>query len=155
MVSRDVLLLQETKISEYILLSTISKKWKSKIGMVMGSRGTAGGIATLWTKNVFTMEQSHITQHWLFSKLRHNSSQKSFCLFNLYVSVNSLEKRECWSTLDVYLAANSFSNIIVAGDLNIILNDEEKNGGFYGRDPMPRVVDNLILTWELIDFKPK
>ena len=75
MVSPDVLLLQETKIGDDILLSTISKKWKSKIGMVMGSRGTVGGIATLWTENVFTLEPSHITQHWLFSKLRHNPSQ--------------------------------------------------------------------------------
>ena len=57
--------------------------------------------------------------------------------------------------LDAFLAPHSFSNIIVAGDLNIILNDKEKYGGVYGRDPMLRVVDNLILTWELIDFKPK
>ena len=123
--------------------------------MAVGARGTAGGIATVWTENVFTLEQSHITQHWLFSKLRHKSSKKSFCLFNLYVPVNSLEKRECWSTLDAFLPANYFSNIIMAGDLNINLNDKEKSGGVYGRDTMLRVVDNLILTWELIDFKPK
>ena len=75
MVSPDVLLLQETKIDEDILLSISSKKLKLKIGMVVGAKGTVGGVATLWTKNVFTLEQSHITQHWLFSKLRHNPSQ--------------------------------------------------------------------------------
>ena len=56
MVSPDVLLLQETKNDEDILLSTISKKWKSKIGMAVGARGTAGGIATVWIENVFTLE---------------------------------------------------------------------------------------------------
>ena len=57
--------------------------------------------------------------------------------------------------MSAFLTANSFSNIIVAGDLNIILDPKEKRGGIRGRDPMITSVENLILTWELIDFKPK
>ena len=54
-----------------------------------------------------------------------------------------------------FLADKYFSNIIVVGDLNIIMNAKEKSGGVYGTDPMLKLVDNLISTWELIDFKPK
>ena len=74
MASPDVLLLQETKIDDDSLQSISSKKWKTKVGKVMSFRGTAGGIATLWTENAFTLEQSHTTQHWIFSELWHTQS---------------------------------------------------------------------------------
>ena len=35
------------------------------------------------------------------------------------------------------------------------MNAKEKAGGVYGRDPMLKWVDNFILSWELIYFKPK
>ena len=54
-----------------------------------------------------------------------------------------------------FLSVNLFSNIIMAGDLNIILDAKEKKGGISGRDPMINAAENLILLWELIDFKPK
>ena len=49
MASPDVLLLQEIKIDDDILLSISSKKWKMNVGKDVSARGTAGGIATLWT----------------------------------------------------------------------------------------------------------
>ena len=57
--------------------------------------------------------------------------------------------------MSAFLSANSFSNIIVVGDLNIILVAKEKRGCVSGRDPMIISVENLILSWESIDFKPK
>ena len=41
------------------------------------------------------------------------------------------------------------SNIIVASDLNIMLDPKDKNGGVCGRDPMLKTMENFI------DFKPK
>ena len=43
----------------------------------------------------------------------------------------------------------------MAGDLNLTLDVKEKKGGLCGRDPMLNIVENFILSWELIDFKPK
>ena len=57
--SPNVLMLQETKIDEESLLSISSKRWKLDVGKVVSSRGTAGGIATLWIGNDFIMENSH------------------------------------------------------------------------------------------------
>ena len=53
MASPDFLLLQETKIDEDSLLSIRNKKWKMNVGKVVSTRGTTGGIATLWTENLF------------------------------------------------------------------------------------------------------
>ena len=69
--------------------------------------------------------------------------------------VNIQEKRACWNSLAEFLDSNSFSNVIIVGDLNIILNEKEKSGGIYGKDPLLNLVDKFILSWELIDFKPK
>ena len=69
--------------------------------------------------------------------------------------VNFQEKRDCWKSQVVFLDDNSFSNIIVASDLNITMDAKEKKGGVRGRDPMLNTVENIIISWELIDFKPK
>ena len=69
MASMDVLLLQETKIDEDCLLSFSNKNWTKNVGKDVSARGSAGGIATLWTENLFSLVNSHVTQHWIFSEL--------------------------------------------------------------------------------------
>lgn len=34
------------------------------------------------------------------------------------------------------------------------MDHKEKRGGFYTRDPLLILVENLILQWDLVDFKP-
>ena len=92
MASPNVLMLQETKIDEESLLSISSKSWKLNVGKVVSSRGTPGGIVTLWTGNDFILENSHKSQHWIFTQLCHIPSKKVICLFNLYVPINLQEK---------------------------------------------------------------
>ena len=106
-------------------------------------------------ENSFSLDHSFTMHHWIFTKLCHIPSKQSICLFNLYVLVNIQEKRAYWNLLAECHDSNSFSNIIVAGDLNLILNEKEKSSGIYGKDPMLKLVDKFILSWELIDFKPK
>ena len=95
MASPNVLMLQETKIDEESLLSISSKSWKLNVGKAVSSRGTIGGIATLWNGSDFILENSLKLQHWIFTQLCHIPSKTVFCLFNLYVPVNLQEKREC------------------------------------------------------------
>ena len=61
MASPDVLLLQETKIEEDCLLSLSKKIWKMNVGIVVSAIGSAGGIATLWPKNLFSLVKTHAT----------------------------------------------------------------------------------------------
>ena len=53
------------------------------------------------------------------------------------------------------MAIHSPINIIVAGDLNIILDPKEKRGGVRGKYPLQELVESLIHARDLLDFKPK
>ena len=89
--SLDILLLQETKIDEDNLLSISNKKWNLNVGKAVTARGTAGGIATLWTEKYFSLEHSHSTWHWMLTELHHSQSMNLTSLFNIYVLVNFQE----------------------------------------------------------------
>jgi len=46
-------------------------------------------------------------------------------------------------------------NIVIAGDLNIVLDPKEKRGGNNSRDPLLPLVEDIIQQWHLLDLKPK
>ena len=94
-------------------------------------------------------------QHWIYTKLQHSSSKISIAIFNLYVPVNFIEKKDCWNSLSNFIEINTPKNIIVVGDLNIMLDPNEKKGGVRGKDPLQETVDSLIRARDLLDFKPK
>ena len=122
----DILLLQETKIQEASLLSLSKKNWKNDAGMVVSACGSSGGLATLWIEELFSLEKSFKTQHWIFIELHHSQSKISFNIFNLYVPVNLQQKTKCLNSLANFLVANALSNLIVAGNLNITMDSKEK-----------------------------
>jgi ribonuclease HI/exonuclease III len=150
----DILMLQETKIEDRILLDISKSKWKKKAGIAVSSRGSSGGLATLWTEDTFSLNKTHETQHWIFTELTHFASKLTISLFNLYVPVIYSEKRECWASLSAFLEQHNPSNIILAGDLNIVLKPKEKRGGSISRDPMLTFVEELQHHWDLLDFSP-
>jgi len=139
----DILLLQETKIEDRKLLDISKSKWKKSAGKAVSSRGSSGGLATLWTEDAFLLNKAHETQHWIFTELTHHASKLTISLFNLYVPVIYTEKRECWASLSAFLEQHTPSNIIIAGDLNIVLKPKEKRGGTNSRDPMLTFVEEL------------
>ena len=61
--SPNVLLLQETKIEEDTLLSLSKNNWKNNVGKVVSARGSSGGLATVWTEELLSLENSFETQH--------------------------------------------------------------------------------------------
>ena len=63
---------------------------------------------------------------------------------------NIFQVRSTW-LFSIY----SPSNIIVAGDLNVILEPKEKKGGVRGKDPLQDSVESLIQANDILDFKPK
>eukprot|EP00253_Pinus_taeda_P008034 PITA_08034 len=137
----DILMLQETKKEGKALLDINKKKWKKSTGIAVSSRGSSGGLATLWIEDHFQLNKSHETQRWIYAELTHSTSKLTISLFNIYVPILYSEKRDCWNSLFDFLEQHSPSNIILDGDLNIILKSKEKRGGTSSRDPMlPLVV---------------
>ena len=57
-------------------------------------------------------------------------------LFHPYVLVNLIEKKYCYNSLSHFIEIHTPINIIVAGDLNIILDPNEKKEGVRGKDPL-------------------
>ena len=125
------------------------------VGIVVSSRGSFGGVETLWYEENFLLRNSFVIHHWSYTELQQISSKIHLALFNLYVHVSFIEKRECWNTLSNFLEISSPSNVIVAGDLNIILDPKEKKGRVLGKDPFQAFVESLIQAYDLLDFKPK
>ena len=95
----NILMLQETKIQGETLLDISKKKWQKNASKAISSRGSSGGIATLWKEDQFQLVDSFETQHWIFTKLRHRAIKLSLTLFNIYVPVTYAEKKECWQTI--------------------------------------------------------
>lgn len=150
----EILMLQETKLEGQALLEISKSKWNKKAGKAVSARGTSGGLATLWSEELFHLNNFQATQHWIFTELKHKASKLTISLFNLYVPVSYSEKRECWNSLTAFLEVSSPTNIIIAGDLNIIMNAKEKRGGIDTRDPLLPMVEEITQTWDLLDFKP-
>ena len=80
------------KLVEETLLSLSELKWKKKAGIAVTARSSSGGFATLWVEDIFSLENSFKTQHWIFTEIRHLASKTSLSIFNLYVPVNFQEK---------------------------------------------------------------
>ena len=118
----NILLLQETKIEGDALLEINKNKWQKNAGKAISARGYSGGIATPWKEDQFKLVSSSNTQHWSFTKLKHIESKLIFALFNVYVPVLYSEKKECWKTLNEFLELHSPNNIIIGGDLNLVMN---------------------------------
>eukprot|EP00253_Pinus_taeda_P022753 PITA_22753 len=120
----EILMLQETKIEGEALLELSRINWKTKVGMVVSARGTSGGLSTVWMEELFQVENSFETQDWIYTELQHK--------------------------------ANSYSpmNIVIAGDLNIVLDPKEKRGGNNSRDPLLPLVEDIIQQLDLLHLKP-
>ena len=74
-------------------------------------------------------------------------------IFNIYAP-NSYAEKKIYQNLLREERSNLQGNVILAGDLNVILSQDEKRGGSLVRDSMREIVDETILEWDLMDVKP-
>ena len=97
---------------------------------------------TLWYEEYILLKASYASQHWIFTHLQHIHRNTSLALFNRYVPINLIEKKDCWTSLSQFIENHSPINIIVVGDLNIILDPMEKKGGVRGKDYFHEFFEN-------------
>ena len=77
-------------------------------------------------------------------KMQHLVTKETFFLFNVYVSVSAGEKKSCWDSLRNQANLGILENIIIAGDLNLMLHSTEKCGGSIVRDPAREWAEDLL-----------
>ena len=109
--------------------------WKKGAGRVSSARRASGGLATFWNSSMLDLIEEHSTIHWLFAKLLHHESGHQVSLFNIYAPTLLQEKKDCWESLNNFLATNHHENLVLSGDLNVTLALFEKKGGTPIRDP--------------------
>jgi exonuclease III len=122
----SIILLQETKMEESIVLETTKKIFKSCVGITVSSQGASGGIATLWDDQIWNLEVTLSTQHWLLTVLKNRDSRNNITIINVYVPNSYLDKNSCWRSLSMLKNSMDISSCIIGGDFNTHLNSWEK-----------------------------
>ena len=112
--------------------------WKYKKKAAVSSRGASGGIGTMWNDKEFDVVDIKYSTHWILTQLRQKASNSLVSIFNVYAPNSIAEKNICWSLLREE-KSNLQGNIIIVGDLNVILCQEEKRGGSLVRDPIEKL----------------
>jgi len=91
----DVLLIQKTKLEEQHFFQVRKNLWNSSEGIAISSQGASGRLGTLWNPNKLDLIQTYASSHWILTILCHKDSGLQVSLFNIYVLVLQVEKREC------------------------------------------------------------
>eukprot|EP00253_Pinus_taeda_P036435 PITA_36435 len=87
--------------------------------------------------------------------LENNFDNQSSVVYNVYAPNHYREKESCSDDLKEIIDIETISNIIVAGNLNLILHANEKRGGFFSPDPSRGHLEAIIRDHELVDVVPK
>ena len=127
----------------------MEKKGKAAIS----SRGASGGIGTLWDDKKFEAIDIKYSSNWILTLLRQKDTNTLVRIFNIYAPNSFADKKTCWNLLWEE-RSNQHGNVILGGDFNVTLSQDEKKGGSKVRDPFKEIVDDLILEWDLMDIKP-
>lgn len=125
----DILLVQETKLEDIVFLQASKKLWFKSEAREISTRGTSGGIGTLWNASKFAVIFEAINTHQLLLKMQNLDTNGIFCLFNVYSPVNVREKKDCWDSIRHQVDLINLENIIIVGDLNLTLHSSKKRGG--------------------------
>ena len=82
--------------------------------------------------------------HWILSILHHKESGVQVSILNIYVPALLSGKKDCWISIQDVLENQRPVNLILVGDLNIMLNSKEKRGGSIVRDSSRENVEDII-----------
>jgi exonuclease III len=99
----NILLLQETKMSQQDSLKASMNVWRDSQGIAGNARGASGGLCTLWNTSKIDLISSDTCMHWIHTKLLHKDLGYLVSLFNIYVPQHIEEKKHCWETLKEFL----------------------------------------------------
>ena len=87
MYSPEILLIQETKLEDLLLLQASKVFWHKGQGSVVSARGASEGIASFWDSSKYDLIHEECCPHWLLTKLLHKESGHQVSMFNLYAPV--------------------------------------------------------------------
>ena len=147
-------MIQETK-QRLQEMTRIIDQFKHYEGHICEAREASGGITTMWNKNVWTCTSNTINQYWIKVILEKQAQHKQIVIYNIYSPNHFRDKEQCWATLQENIQAEDNNNIILGGDLNLILHSNEKRGGIFTYDPYRAKLEDIMQECDLFDIIPK
>eukprot|EP00253_Pinus_taeda_P004529 PITA_04529 len=148
------MLLQETKQDQREMSEVISQQ-KRFCGSISEARGASGGIVTLWDSNKWICSSTNTQQSWIRTALESRTGEQPIIVYNVYVPNQYREKEICWDTLIANMEMDRNANLIVAGDFNLVMHANEKQGGNFTSDPFRSRLEAIIQDHDLVDIRPK
>ena len=88
----DILLLQETKMSQQDSLKASRNAWKNSQGIAENARGASGSLCMLWNTTKIELLNLDTRTHWIHTSLLHKDSGVQVNLINIYVLQHIEEK---------------------------------------------------------------
>lgn len=150
----EIILIQETKLDQTDINKLISQQ-RQYSGCASEARGASGGILTMWDNSRWICSYTNIHQNWIFVKLEGKDNGAEVKIYNVYSPNHYREKEACWSALNTTIEEDPDSNIIFAGDLNLVMHSNEKRGGTFAPDPYRSKLEHIMQEKDLVDIKPK
>lgn len=108
-------------------LKIFFKKWTLWDFIHVPIVGASSGILTLW--NPKTIKAKTLNQGTNWHLILIENFDLSFLLFNIYGPIASHEKHALWNTLSCQIHQHGVQKIILGGDFNAILSQDDKQGG--------------------------
>ena len=106
-------------------------------------------------KKKWQLKGNTVNSHWLKIFLESIKYQQQIIVYNIYNPNNYKEKDLCWASLKEDMNNEDNINIIMGGNLNLIMHSNEKRGGIFGHDPFRLQLENTMQEQELVDIAPK
>lgn len=150
----EILLIKETKQNQYEMQKIIDTQ-RQYSGAISSSRGASGGIVTMWNNQQCDCDSTIINQNWIRTNLNSKEESRDLIIYNVYIPNHSREKELCWKELKESIDSEQTSNIIIAGDFNLILHANEKRGGNFMHDPFRSQLEEIMQEHEMVDIIPK
>ena len=94
----DILLLQETKMSDVEVLVLSQHFWTTNQGIAISSRGASGGIATFFASK-YEIKTVKENQHWLLSEFKEKDDPNISYVCNVYGPTHCRDKKIFWNSL--------------------------------------------------------
>lgn len=147
----DIVLLQETKLSQESYEKTLFK-WSKWSSFHSPSIGASGGLAVLWNPLLIQGQLIHQHQNWQMVQI--SNFEISFLIINVYGPNSTQDKLKIWDALTQKIQSQQTQLIILGGDFNAVLNQNEKIGGI--SPPLRTIEDftNFVDNNGLMDIPP-
>lgn len=87
--------------------------------------------------------------------LENKEDQQIIVIYNIYAPNHFRDKERCWEEIKVSMNAEENTNIMLGGDLNLVLHANEKRGGIFSPDPFRTQLEDITHDQDLVDIIPK